>query len=164
MSASKVSYKKTKDAYTVLLKLSAQKDATIDYLKERLAAMNVDDKGTLTSKFEVYSDIFSNDDLLKLSAVPPSRRHDHSFVMQILEILYRNSKSAPSLSQRHGLELMPPKDRCTVKEMFRIRAKHFATDDLDYLARSQETTIQRTLSNALSNLRQKKNKESISEE
>lgn len=124
----------------------------------------VDDKGSLISKFETYSDIFSNDDLLKLTAVRPSTRHDHSFVVLVIEMLYRDSKSAPSLSQRRGLELMSTKDRCTVNDMFRIRAKHFATDDLDYLARSQETSINRILSNALHYVRQKKNKESFAEE
>lgn len=149
-----------------MLKLSAQKDATIDYLKQRLTALNVDEDetGSLKSKLEKYSNFFSDEDLLKLTAVQPSTKGDHTFTFLVIEMLYRDSMSVPILSQRHGRETMSTKDCCMVKDMLRIRAKHFANDDLDYLARSQESAINRTLSNALSCLRQKKNKKSSVEE
>lgn len=126
--------------------------------------MKVNDEGSLKSKFATYSEIFSDQDLLKLTAVHHSNKHDYSFVVLLIEMLYRDSKCVPFLSKRRGCEMMSTKDRSTLEDMFRIRTKHFANDDLDYLVRSQEKTINRYVSNALCTERRKKNKESSAEE
>lgn len=84
----KKKYNDTKTAYTVLLKINAQKDLELATLKQSVQVA----KNLPTEKFslEEFKDSFTEEELIVLENISSHKRHDHMFVKVLLEYIYKN--------------------------------------------------------------------------
>jgi hypothetical protein len=148
-------YNLLKSRYATLVKINSDKDMQIESLH-----LKQPNKKLKSGRFlQDYSEIFSDEQILRFECVNDLKKGDATFVRIIIEVLYVNDEQIPTLKVgiKHDRPQLPREILDLIKAMYKLRLRQYCANDADFIFRFKKANSH--VSNALNALTWKKHRE-----